>query len=49
MVRITNMVDAAGTTAYAYAAGGNLLTEDGPWTSDTVTRRDEVCDETLAC
>lgn len=31
------MVDAAGTTAYGYAAGGQLRTEDGPWSSDTVT------------
>ncbi len=35
--RVTNMVDAAGTTVYAYAAGGQLYTEDGPWSSDTVT------------
>jgi len=31
------MVDAAGTTAYGYAAGGQLWTEDGPFASDTVT------------
>jgi len=30
-------VDAAGTTSYSYAAGGQLWTEDGPWSSDTVT------------
>ena len=35
--RITNMVDAAGTTAYGYAASGQLWTEDGPWANDTVT------------
>src|SRR6266487_3522808 len=35
--RVTNMVDAVGTTKYAYAAGGQLWTEDGPWSSDTVT------------
>src|SRR6266498_1333723 len=35
--RVTNMVDAAGTTKYAYAAGGQLWTEDGPFSSDTVT------------
>ncbi len=35
--RLTNMVDAAGTSAYAYTSGGLLWTEDGPWTSDTVT------------
>ena len=31
------MVDAVGTTIYGYAAGGELWTEDGPWSSDTVT------------
>ncbi len=31
------MVDASGTNAYAYTAGGFLWTEDGPWSSDTVT------------
>ena len=31
------MVDAAGTTKCTYTSAGNLLTEDGPWTSDTVT------------
>jgi RHS repeat-associated protein len=35
--RVTNMVDAAGTTKYAYATGGQLWTEDGPFSSDTVT------------
>jgi hypothetical protein len=30
------MVDAAGTTKYAYTAGGHLWTEDGPWSNDTV-------------
>jgi len=35
--RVTSMVDAVGTTAYGYAAGGQLWTEDGPWSSDTVT------------
>ncbi len=35
--RLTNMVDAAGTSAYTYSSAGNLLTEDGPWSSDTVT------------
>jgi RHS repeat-associated protein len=35
--RVTQMVDAAGTTTYGYTAGGQLWTEDGPWTSDTVT------------
>src|SRR3954469_4963788 len=31
------MVDAAGTTLYTYTAGNRLLTEDGPFTSDTIT------------
>jgi len=35
--RVTNMIDAAGTTKYAYTAGGFLWTEDGPWSNDTVT------------
>ena len=35
--RLTNMVDAAGTTKYTYTSGNQLLTEDGPWSSDTVT------------
>jgi YD repeat-containing protein len=35
--RVTNMVDAAGTTTNAYWAGGRLKIEDGPWASDTVS------------
>ena len=35
--RLTNRVDAAGTTAFSWLAGGLLFTEDGPWASDTVT------------
>src|SRR5437867_3552981 len=35
--RLTNMVDAAGTTKYTYTAGNQLRTEDGPFASDTVT------------
>ena len=35
--RLTNMVDAAGTTRYAYADWGGLLSEDGPWDHDTIT------------
>lgn len=31
------MVDAVGTTTYAYTAGGQLWTEDGPFSNDTVT------------
>jgi len=37
LIRLTNMVDAAGTTTYKYYAGGQLWTEDGPWADDTVT------------
>ena len=32
--RLTNMVDAVGTTAFTYYAGGLLNTEDGPWARD---------------
>ena len=35
--RLTNMVDAAGTTKYTYYAGGLPWTEGGLWASDTVT------------
>ena len=35
--RRANMVDTAGTTVYTYTTGDQLLTEDGPWASDTVT------------
>lgn len=31
------MVNASGTNKYTYTAAGQLLTEDGPWASDTVT------------
>ena len=31
------MVDGVGTTKYTYTAGNQLLTEDGPFASDTVT------------
>jgi hypothetical protein len=31
------MVDAMGTTRYTFYGAGRLLTEDGPWASDTVT------------
>jgi len=34
--RLTNMVDAAGTTVYTYGNIGQLLSEDGPWANDTV-------------
>ena len=35
--RVTNMVDAMGTNKYTYASGRQLLTQDGPFVSDTVT------------
>jgi RHS repeat-associated protein len=35
--RLTNLVDAVGTNRYTYDAIGQLLTEDGPWASDTLT------------
>ena len=31
------VVDGIGTTIYSYSAAGQLLTEDGPFASDTVT------------
>jgi RHS repeat-associated protein len=37
MNRLTNMVDGVGTTVYGYDAVGQLLSEDGPWTDDTVS------------
>jgi RHS repeat-associated protein len=35
--RLTNMVDAAGTTRYSYDAVGQVLSEDGPCNDDTVS------------
>ncbi len=35
--RVTNLVDAVGTSQFTYSPSGRLLTEDGPWPSDTVT------------
>lgn len=35
--RLTNMVDAIGTTKYTYTPGGQLWTEDGPFANDTIT------------
>jgi RHS repeat-associated protein len=35
--RLTNLVDAVGTTRRSFDAVGQLLTEDGPWTSDAIT------------
>jgi RHS repeat-associated protein len=35
--RLTNMVDAAGTTRFTYAGFGAVASEDGPWEQDTVS------------
>ena len=35
--RMINMVDSVGTTVFSYTSAGQLLTENGPWTNDTVT------------
>lgn len=35
--RLTNMVDAVGVTTYGYDTVGQLLSEDGPWSADTVS------------
>ena len=35
--RLTNMIDALGATAFTYSGSGQLLTEDGPFASDTIT------------
>jgi RHS repeat-associated protein len=35
--RLTNLVDAVGATIYSYDGAGQLLSEDGPWTNDTVS------------
>ena len=35
--RLTNMVDAVGTNRYTYTSAGQLLSEDGPWSDDTVS------------
>lgn len=35
--RVTNMTDSVGTTTYTYSDFGQLLSEDGPWSNDTVT------------
>jgi RHS repeat-associated protein len=34
--RLTNMMDAVGTTAFRYTPAGQLQSENGPWTNDTV-------------
>jgi RHS repeat-associated protein len=35
--RLTNVVDSTGTTKFKYTDAGQLLSEDGPWASDTVS------------
>ncbi len=35
--RLTNMVDGVGTTKFAYTSGGFAESEDGPWSSDTIS------------
>jgi RHS repeat-associated protein len=35
--RLTNMVDAVGTNVFSYTPVGQLQSENGPWTNDTVT------------
>jgi RHS repeat-associated protein len=35
--RLTSMVDGVGTTVYSYDAVGQILSEDGPWASDTMS------------
>src|SRR6266496_2688907 len=37
MNRLTNMIDAVGTTRYAYTLASQLQSEDGPWNDDTVS------------
>ena len=34
---LTNMIDGVGTTVFSYSGSGQLLTEDGPFASDTIT------------
>jgi RHS repeat-associated protein len=34
---LTNMLDGVGTTRYTYTAVSQILSEDGPWSDDTVT------------
>jgi RHS repeat-associated protein len=35
--RLTNMVDALGTTKFGYTAAGLLASEDSPWSNDTLS------------
>jgi len=36
MNRVSQMQDGLGTTRYTYDSAGRLLTEDGPWSTDTI-------------
>lgn len=36
MNRMTNMTDGVGTSKFTYTAAGQLQSEDGPWSSDTI-------------
>jgi hypothetical protein len=42
-VPLHSLVDGVGTTKYTYTAAGQLLTEDGPFASDTVTNAYSNC------
>jgi RHS repeat-associated protein len=35
--RLTNMIDAVGTNIFTYSGSGQLVTEDGPFASDTIS------------
>jgi YD repeat-containing protein len=35
--RLTNVVNAVGTTKFTYTDAGQLLSEGGPWADDTIT------------
>jgi hypothetical protein len=35
--RLTNLVDGVGKTIFSYDAASLLLSEDGPWTNDTIS------------
>ena len=36
-MRLTNMLDATGTSGYSYDNAGQLLSEDGPWANDVIS------------
>src|SRR6266404_9876283 len=47
--RPRNLVDGVGTTLYAYTSGGQLLTEDSPFASNTVTNTSGCSSSPRAC